>query len=69
MFGSYIYKQESKMAIIDPFTNEKTKDAKKDEDDYVEVELENNRVNKLQDDEDGIELGDSKSSYTPEFPT
>ena len=28
-----------------------------------------NRVNKLQDDEDDIKLGDSKSSYTPEFPT
>ena len=58
-----------KPAIIDPFTNEKTKDLKKDEDDYVEVELENNRVNKLQDDEDDIKLGDSKTKYTQEFLT
>ena len=42
MFGSDIDKQESKLAIIDPFTNEKTKVAKKDEDEYLEVELENN---------------------------
>ena len=69
MFCSDIDKQESKLAIIDPFTNEKTKDLKKDEDNYVEVELENNRVNKLQDDEDDIKLGDSKSSYTQEFLT
>lgn len=69
MFGSDIDKQGSKLAIVDLFTNEKTKDTKKDEDDYVEVEMENNRVNKLQDGEDGIELGGLKSSYTPEFPT
>jgi hypothetical protein len=36
MFGSVIDKQESKLAVIDPFTNEKLQDA----DDYVEVDFE-----------------------------
>ena len=39
MFGSVIDKEESKMAIIDPFTNEKIQDAKEDEDDYVEIDF------------------------------
>jgi hypothetical protein len=37
MFGSAIDKDESNLAVIDPFTNEKLQDAKEDEDDYVEV--------------------------------
>ena len=40
MFGSAIDKDESKLAVIDPFTNEKIQDAKEDEDDYVEVDFE-----------------------------
>ena len=40
MFGSVIDKEESKLAVIDPFTNEKIQDAKEDEDDYVEVDFE-----------------------------
>jgi hypothetical protein len=40
MFGSAIDKEESKLAVIDPFTNEKIQDAKEDEDDYVEVDFE-----------------------------
>jgi hypothetical protein len=36
MFGSAIDKDESNLAVIDPFTNEKIQDAKEDEDDYVE---------------------------------
>ena len=39
MFGSVIDKEVSKMAIIDPFTNEKIQDAKEDEDDYVEIDF------------------------------
>ena len=40
MFGSVIEKDESKLAIIDPITNEKIQDAEEDEDDYVEVDFE-----------------------------
>jgi hypothetical protein len=40
MFGSAIDKEESKLAIIDPFTNEKIQDAKEDEDEYVAVDFE-----------------------------
>ena len=40
MFGSVIDKEESKLAIIDPFTNEKIQDAKEDDDEYVEVDFE-----------------------------
>ena len=40
MFGSVIDKEESRLAIIDPFTNEKIQDAKEDEDDYREVNFE-----------------------------
>ena len=40
MFGSVIDKEESKLAVIDPFTNEKIQDANEDEDDYVEVDFE-----------------------------
>lgn len=29
---------DSRLAIIDPFTNEKIQETKKDEDDYVEVD-------------------------------
>ena len=32
MLGSVIDKEESKLAVIDPFTNEKIQDAKEDED-------------------------------------
>jgi hypothetical protein len=39
MFGSAIDKEESKLAVIDPFTNEKLHDAKEDEDDYVEIDF------------------------------
>jgi hypothetical protein len=39
MFGSILDKEESKLAIIDPFTNEKIQDAKEDEDDYREVDF------------------------------
>ncbi|CAN5534902.1 hypothetical protein BH18THE2_BH18THE2_37300 [soil metagenome] len=46
MLGSAIDKKESKLAVIDPFTNEKLQDAKEDEDDYAEVDMEHNRVNK-----------------------
>lgn len=34
MFGSVIDKEESKLVIIYPFTNEKIQDAKEDVDDY-----------------------------------
>ena len=40
MFGSAIDKEESKLAVIDPFSNKKLQDAKEDEDDYVEVDFE-----------------------------
>ena len=30
---------DSKLAVIDPWTNEKIKEAKEDEDDYVEVDF------------------------------
>ena len=40
MFGSVIDKEESKLAVIDPFTNEKLQDAKEEEDEYVEVDFE-----------------------------
>jgi hypothetical protein len=40
MFGSVIDKEESKLAIIDPCTNEKIQDAKEEEDDYREVDFE-----------------------------
>jgi hypothetical protein len=39
MFGSVIDKEESNLAVIDPFTNEKIQDAKEDEDNYVEVDF------------------------------
>jgi hypothetical protein len=39
MFGSAIDKEESMLAVIDPFTNEKIQDAKEDEDDYVEIDF------------------------------
>ena len=39
MFGSVIDKEESKLAVIDPFTNEKIQDAMEDEDDYIEVDF------------------------------
>ena len=39
MFGSAIDKEESKLAVIDPFTNEKIQDAKEDKDDYVEIDF------------------------------
>jgi hypothetical protein len=39
MFGSVIDKEESKLAVIDPFSNEKIQDAKGDEDDYVEIDF------------------------------
>ena len=41
MFGSVIDKEESKLAVIDPFTDEKMQDASKDGDDYVEIDFEN----------------------------
>jgi hypothetical protein len=37
MFGSVKVKEESKLALIDPFTNEKIQDAKENEDDYAEL--------------------------------
>ena len=40
MFGSAIDKEESKLPVIDPFTNKKLQVAKEDEDDYVEVYFE-----------------------------
>ena len=40
MFGSVIDKEESKLAIIDPFTNEKIQNANEEEDNYVEVNFE-----------------------------
>jgi hypothetical protein len=40
MFGSAIDKEESKLAIIDPFTNETIQEAKEDDDEYVEVDFE-----------------------------
>ena len=39
MFGSAIDKEESKLAVIDPSTNEKIQDVKEDEDDYVEIDF------------------------------
>ncbi|MGH9977214.1 MAG: hypothetical protein ACRD8Z_15480, partial [Nitrososphaeraceae archaeon] len=39
MFGSVIDKEESKLAVINPFTNEKIQDAKGDGDDYVEIDF------------------------------
>jgi hypothetical protein len=39
MFGSVIDKEESKLAVIDPFTNEKIQDAMEDDDDYVEIDF------------------------------
>ena len=39
MFGSVIDKEESRLAVIDPFTNEKIQDAKEDKDDYVEIDF------------------------------
>ena len=39
MLGSVIDKEESKLAVIDPFTNEKIQDAKEDEDEYVEIDF------------------------------
>ena len=39
MFDSAIDKDESKLAVIDPFTNEKIQDAKEDEDDYMEIDF------------------------------
>ena len=39
MFGSVIDKEESKLAVIDPFTNEKIQHAREDEDDYVEIDF------------------------------
>ena len=39
MFGSAIDKDESKLAVIDPLTNEKLQYAKEDEDDYVEIDF------------------------------
>jgi hypothetical protein len=39
MFGSAIDKEESKLAVIDPFTNEKLQDAKEETDDYVEIDF------------------------------
>jgi hypothetical protein len=40
MFGSALDKDESRLAVIDPFTNETIKEAKEDEDDYVVVDFE-----------------------------
>jgi hypothetical protein len=40
MFGSVIDKEESNLAVIDLFTNEKIQDAKEDEDEYVEIDFE-----------------------------
>ena len=39
MFGSAIDKDESKLAVINPFTNKKIQDVKEDEDDYVEIDF------------------------------
>ena len=39
MFGSVIDKEESKLAVIDPFTNEKIQHAREDEDDHVEIDF------------------------------
>ena len=39
MFDSAIDNDESKLAVIDPFTNEKIQDAKEDEDDYMEIDF------------------------------
>ena len=39
MFGYVIGKDESRLAVIDPFTNEKIQDAMEDEDDYNEVDF------------------------------
>jgi hypothetical protein len=39
MFGPAIDKDETKLAVIDPFTNEKIQDAMEDEDDYVEIDF------------------------------
>ena len=40
MFGSVIEKEESKLAVIDAFTNEKIQDAKEDGDGYLEIDFE-----------------------------
>lgn len=39
IFGSAIDKDESKLAVIDPFTNETIQEAKEDEDDYREIDF------------------------------
>ena len=39
MFGSAIEKEELKLAVIDPFTNERIQDAKEDKADYVEIDF------------------------------
>jgi hypothetical protein len=39
MFGSAIDKDESKLAVVDPFTNEKIQNVKEDDDDYVEIDF------------------------------
>lgn len=53
--GDFENEQEddvSKLAVIDPLTNEKIKEAKEDQDYYVEVDLEGNIVSKSQEKED-----------------
>ena len=37
MFGLVIDKEEAKLAVFDPFTNEKIQDAKENEDNYAEL--------------------------------
>jgi len=39
MFGSAIDKEESRLAVIDPFTNETIQDVKEDEDDYEVIDF------------------------------
>jgi hypothetical protein len=39
MFGSAIYKDESKLVVIDPYTNEMLQEAKEHEDDYGRKQL------------------------------
>ena len=39
MFGSAIDKEESRLAVIDPFTNEMIQDVKEDEDDYEVIDF------------------------------
>ena len=53
MFGSVIDKEESKLAVIDPFTIEDT-GCKGKWRWLCGVDMEKNRVNKSQDDEDDI---------------